>query len=248
MKTLVGIPCYGNQHDVYLARVLEEYRTWPDTDAVVFSDRPRPGIYPKVVVYDLGNDPVSLTHKHRRYFADRVDDYDLFLYAEDDVLVTRRNLEYFIAHNENLGDWQFGGAVPGFFLVERRDDILNYPQYHAEFHWEPQAVYKIQHRGLFCTMAYFTNVHSATCLLTRNQIRLAIRDGNYLREPHLIGRYGKHETNCSGPYLDVCVRKLICLDHFDDALVEHLPGNYIGRLGVSDEVVRADIERLKGEI
>src|SRR5208282_4839507 len=189
MKTLVGIPCYGNQHDVYLARVLEEYRTWPDTDAVVFSDRPRPGIYPKVVVYDLGNDPVSLTHKHRRYFADRVDDYDLFLYAEDDVLVTRVALDYFIRHDRLFTDCQFRNAAPGFFLIERNDElgILNYPQVHAEFHWELPVI-ELHHYGNAHRIARFTNMHSATCILTQSQLEVQIDRGDYLLSPHVIGR------------------------------------------------------------
>ena len=41
-------------------------------------------------------DPWSLPFAHKQVFADRLNNYDLFLYSEDDVLVTEKNIRAFL--------------------------------------------------------------------------------------------------------------------------------------------------------
>ena len=41
-------------------------------------------------------DPWSLPFGHKKIFSERIEDYDLFIYSEDDVLVTWKNIQTFL--------------------------------------------------------------------------------------------------------------------------------------------------------
>ena len=243
-KLLVGITSYGPHHWKYLDRVLREYSSMDfRTRVVVFVDEQRTlGWDIEQVAKDVEKDPCSLTWAHREFFAAEKDNYDLFLYTEDDVLVTERNIRAWIAANENLGD---GETVPGFFIKERResDGLVNYPQAHCSFSWNQY----INERGdrKFC---HFSNVHSACCLLSVRQLGLAILSGKYVAAAHSEPTYQMRELACSGPFVECGLTKLICVSHFDDFTVEHLPGNYIGVLGTPENVIRQQVTAMGGQV
>ncbi|WP_457836069.1 hypothetical protein, partial [Staphylococcus aureus] len=67
-------------------------------DIVVLTNAPKDmGPSVEVLVVDLkGKNPWTLPFPHKQLFADRRDDYDLFLYSEDDTLVTEKNLQAFL--------------------------------------------------------------------------------------------------------------------------------------------------------
>jgi hypothetical protein len=243
VKLLIGITSYGDYHAEYLERVLREYRSFGISRHVaVFTDVGRNyGADIETVVRDVSKDPCSLTWAHRQYFADRLNDYDLFLYAEDDILVTERNVLAWVDANKNLLDSE---AVPGFFVRETResDGHKNYPQAHCTFGWNTW----VNDRGSrkFC---YFSNVHSACCLLSRQQLSMAIRSGRYVAEPHGEPTYAMRELACSGPFVECGLTKLIDITHFDDFVVEHLTANYVGILGTPENVIREQITAMGGQ-
>ncbi len=98
MKILVAIANFGTKNDGYLSRVLAEYRSMPyDIDLVVTSNIPK----------DLGKDvevlwgcrariPIRCPLRTNAFSSERKDAYDLFIYTEDDILITQRNIEAFL--------------------------------------------------------------------------------------------------------------------------------------------------------
>src|SRR5687768_12101494 len=98
MKILVAIANYGTKNDRYLSRVLSEYRSMPyDLNLVALSNLKKDlGADVEVVVGVPQKNPWSMPFSHRRIFAERQDAYDLFLYSEDDMLVTERNIAAFM--------------------------------------------------------------------------------------------------------------------------------------------------------
>ena len=104
MKILVVLASYGHNNDRYLARVLEEYRSMQRTstheiDVVIVSNGPKDlasdSDCVEVVIGLPSKNPYSLPFAHKKVMAERADRYDLFIYSEDDILITERNIDAF---------------------------------------------------------------------------------------------------------------------------------------------------------
>ena len=175
----------------------------------------------EVVVVDLkGKNPWSLPFPHKQIFADRKNDYDLFLYSEDDTLVTEKNILAFLELSAALPE----GEVPGFLRFEQgADGSVNFPEIHGRFHWDPLSV---RRRGAY-TLAFFTNEHAACYLLNRQQLHRAIASGGFLVGPHQ-GNYDLLCTAATDPYTQCGTQKLICISRIDEFMIRHLPNKYVG--------------------
>ena len=180
--------------------------------------------------------PWSLPFAHKQLFADRADQYDLFIYTEDDILITERNIRAFL----DVTDVLLEDEIAGFLRIEK--DIngnLNYPEVHGHFHWDCTSV---RVRGNY-HLAHFTNEHAACYLLTQHQLQKAISSGGFLIEPH----EGKYDLLCSAatdPYTQCGFKKFIPVSHIDDFSAHHLPNKYIGKLGVARPELDAQIASL----
>src|ERR1022692_4253123 len=97
LKILVAIASYGTGNDGYLSRLLDEYRKMPyDVHIVVLSNVQKhlsPDI--EVLVGLPTKNPRSLPFGHKPVLAQRLEQYDLFIYSEDDTLITERNIKAF---------------------------------------------------------------------------------------------------------------------------------------------------------
>ena len=240
MKILAVIASWGTKNDTYLARLIQEYRSMSfDVDVVVLSNLPKPvGPGAEVVVVDLkGKNPTSLPFAHKRIFAERLNAYDLFIYSEDDTLITESNIQAYLKACAVLE----GNEIPGFFRFERgTDGQINYPDVHGPFHWDCQSVRRRKDH----VFASFTNEHAACYVLTRAQLERAIASGGFLVEPHS----GKHDVICTAatdPYTQCGFEKVIGISPLEDFLVHHLPNTYIGSIfGVSESELGSQIECL----
>jgi hypothetical protein len=236
-KLLVALTSYGTLNDRHLSRLIQEYQSMSfDVDILVLSNiRKNLGHSIEGVVRPYGN-PRTLAFLHKQVFADRLEAYDLFLYSEDDVLVTERNIHAYLSASQSLGD----GEIAGFLRFEKGANDRNYPDIHGNFHWDPSSV---RRRG-DSTWAHLTNEHSACYLLTRAQLRRAIDSGGYLVRPH----QGKYDLLCAAatdPYTQCGFRKLLCVSEIDKFLVHHLSNKYVGTCtGIGEREFRTQIEGL----
>lgn len=190
-----------------------------EIDIVVTSNIPKdlgPDI--EVVVGLPAKDPWSLGFAHKPLFAERLENYDLFIYSEDDVLITKRNIDAFLSKTKLLRE----DEIASFFLVETGADGKHYfPQVRQHYRWEPKS---LRSRGGE-TFASFTNEHAACYLLTQGQLRRAMASGGFLVKPH----EGRHDLLCAAatdPYTQCGFKPLVCISRFEDFLVAHLPNKY----------------------
>jgi 2-polyprenyl-3-methyl-5-hydroxy-6-metoxy-1,4-benzoquinol methylase len=239
-RILVAIASYGTSNDDLLVRVVEEYRSMPfAVDIVVLSNiHKEVGPDIEVAVGLPSKDPWSLPFGHKKIFADRLNDYDLFLYSEDDILITERNIRAFLQASKVLPD----DEIAGFFRFEIDPNGQTYfPEVHARHHWD---IGSVRVRGEY-TFGFFTNEHSACYLLTRKQLQRAIASGGFLVGPHKE----MHDLLCTAatdPYTQCGFKKLICLSHLQDFLVRHLSDKYLARMGTAEPEVRRQIQVLLG--
>jgi 2-polyprenyl-3-methyl-5-hydroxy-6-metoxy-1,4-benzoquinol methylase len=207
-------------------------------DIVVLSNIEK-DLYPdvEVIVGLPTNDPWSLPFGHKQIFADRVYDYDLFVYSEDDVLVTQTNIESFRRVTEVLPP----DMLAGFFRFEHDVDGNRwYPDVHRNFHWDPESLCTVDGR----VFAHFTNQHAAVYILTQSQLIRALASGGFLVGPH-SEQYDLLVSAATDPYTQCGFKKVICISQFEEFLVHHLPNKYINyRLSMDDRTVSRQLARL----
>lgn len=238
MKLLVAIASHGHSNDRYLEQLIHEYRSMKfDIDIVVLSNlNKQVGSGVEVVVGVPTKDPWSLPFAHKRIFAERVNDYDLFVYSEDDILVTQENIDAFLRACSVLPETE----IPGFLRIEKAPDgTTYYPEVHHRFHWDPASV---RRRGEFA-FAFFTNEHAACYMLTRAQLCRVLDSGGFLVGPHQES-YDLLCTAATDPYTQCGLKKVICISQLDQFTVHHLPNKYLDRMGTSSAEVKRQIDVL----
>jgi len=227
VKVLVAIANYGKKNMGYLNTLINEYRSMTyHVDVIVLSNIPKDlGTDIEVIVGLPTKDPWSLPFGHKKIFAERADDYDLFIYSEDDTLISENNITAFLDVTTVLPD----NEIAGFMRYEIDASGKKYiSTAHSHYHWLPDTV---ESHGDY-TFARFTNDHSACYLLTRDQLKKAIESGGYLVAPHQ-GRYDLLCSAATDPYTQCGFSKVICVSPFHDFLIHHMPNQYIGKLGVA---------------
>lgn len=191
----------------------------------------------EVIVNTPRGNPWSFPFAHKAIMARHIEEYDLFIYSEDDTLITENNINAFLRATEVLQP----SELAGFLRIEKDAEGRKYfPDVHKNFHWDPQSVVA---RGteLF---AYFTNEHSACYLLTQQQLRHALQSGGFLVGPHQ-GKYDLLVSAATDPYTQCGFKKLVCISNIEDFVIHHLPNKYIGHMGVSEREVLLQVATLK---
>jgi 2-polyprenyl-3-methyl-5-hydroxy-6-metoxy-1,4-benzoquinol methylase len=221
IKILVAIASYGTGNDKYLAQLVREYQSMSfDVHIVVLSNIQKevgPGV--ELVVGLPFKNPWTLPYGHKKIFADRLNDYDLFIYSEDDILISEKNIQAFLKVSKVLPD----NVIAGFLRFEEsKDGEITHPDVLGTYHWEPDSVKSFgEYR-----FAHFTNEHSACYVISRDQLRRAIDSGGFLVGPH----QRKYDLLCAAatdPYTQCGLRKLICISHLQEFLVHHTANKYI---------------------
>lgn len=238
IRLLVAISSYGEGHLELLKRQLQHYQELPmKVDVVVCSNAPKQlGSGVEVVVGMPGKNPWTLPFAHKALFAQRADQYDLFIYSEDDIGVEAKNIRAFLDATAQLD----ADEIAGFLRYEvDANGKRRLAEPWGHYHWKPESV---RRRGDY-TVAEFTNEHAGFYLLTQCQLKRAIASGGYLRGP-CVGRYSLPETAATDPYTNCGFRKVICISALDDFLVHHLPNRYINDLPVSLEAFQEQIQTL----
>jgi 2-polyprenyl-3-methyl-5-hydroxy-6-metoxy-1,4-benzoquinol methylase len=237
-RVLVVIASFGTANDRYLSRVINEYKSMPfKTKIVVLSNLEKisdPEIELKVGLPD--KNPWSLPFGHKRVFADYIDEYDLFIYSEDDILIGERNIRAFAAISSRLEPHE----IAGFLRVENDNANRKYfCDVHDFFHWDPSSVVT---RGNYA-LAYFSNEHAACYILTNEQLKRAVNSGGFLVGPHQW-KYDLLCTAATDVYTQCGWIKLIPISHLSEFCVEHLSHKYIGKLSLSYDDLQPQIDSL----
>lgn len=242
MKILTAIANYGIKNKDYLNTLLREYRSMPyNIDIVVLSDIPKElGSDIEVIVGLSNKNPWSLPFGHKKIFAERVNNYDLFIYTEDDILITEENIKAFLEAVQILPKKEVAGFMR--FEVDSSNQggaARWFPDVYGNFHWTPDSVKSIREY----TFASFTNEHSACYMLTKEQLKKAVESGGFVVVPH-EGKYDLLCTAATDPYTQCGFTKVICISRLDDFLVHHLSNKHAGKVGLRNDDLQKQIGML----
>jgi 2-polyprenyl-3-methyl-5-hydroxy-6-metoxy-1,4-benzoquinol methylase len=238
MKILTVIASYGTNNDQYLQQLIDEYAKMPyQIDIVVVSNIPKSlGSGIEVVVGLPSKNPWSLPFAHKKIFIERQNQYDLFIYSEDDTLISQHNIEAFLQATAVLKP----NEIAGFLRTEQAPDgTIYFSTVHNHYHWDPHSVCR---RG-DDVFAFFSNEHGACYLLTQDQLRQSIASGGFDVNPH-EGKYDMLVSAATDPYTQCGYKKLICITRLLDFTCKHLTNKYIGKTGLEKSQFDVQINAL----
>ena len=237
-RILIAIANHGDGNRIHLERLLEAYRRAPyDCDVVVLSDKPKsfePGI--EVLVGVPERNPWSLPFAHRPLFKERLEDYDFFIYSEDDTLIQGQNIQSFAMAVESLRS----DEIAGFVRTETAPDgQITYSTCHSFFRWIPDSV-RIRGGELWAT---YSNEHAASFIATRDQLTRAYASSGFPLRAH----EGRHDMLCSAAtdiYAGCGLNRIVCIDRIDDFTLPHLSNKYHSKMGLPAREMQWHIEAL----
>jgi SAM-dependent methyltransferase len=239
-RVLIVIASYGTANDRYLARVISEYKLMPFRIKIIVLTNSYKKVDPEIEL-KIGlpsKDPWSLPFGHQRIFAEHINEYDLFVYSEDDILIRERNIRAIVDITACLEP----SEIAGFLRVEYDNNSRKYfCDIHNHFHWHTDSVVSRKEY----TLAFFSNEHAACYMLTKEQLKTAINSGGFLVAPH-CWKYDLLCTAATDVYTQCGWTKLIAISHLAEICVEHLSNKYVGKWGIGDDDLKRQIEYLMG--
>lgn len=237
-RILVVIVSHGRKNDKYLYELVREYQSMSfQVDITILSNiRKKVPRNTKLVIVSQLKNPWSLPFKHKEIFTENVNNYEVFIYTEDDVLINERNIEKYIKINEILPE----NEVPGFLRYEIDENNRKYcSTIHSQFFWDIDSIKSIN--GY--TFAFFNNEHSACFIVTQKQLKDSIKKGNFYIDPY-EERYDMLCSAATDMYTRCGLKKMICISHIDNFLLHHLPNVYIGKMGLPYEELKIQIQSM----
>ena len=236
LKALVCISNYGTKNETFIDRVISECQGFSfETDIHIDTTQDYSRKFPSVSqrFFDMSVKE-DLVFKHREIFCKYQNDYDLFIYTEDDILITEDNINTYLAIIGKLPSTD----ITGFIRYEYKSGDTK-TKYLIDVHPNFPTIRKnpVSIDG----SEYFTleNLHQGCYVLTREQLHTAISSGNYLVPPHTAFKgkqgYGKLECGASDVFINCGFNwKVFPKDHIEDLLVHHLPDLYVNTGGIWD--------------
>ena len=238
LRLLVAIASFGEKNLGFLRKIIQDYRRLPmDVKIIVLSNAPKDlGPEIEVRVGLPSKNPWSLPFAHKPVLAENVEQFDLFVYTEDDIEVTEKHIQAFLEVIPKLDPDELVGYMRYEVAASGEKSV---PDVHGPFHWKPESVRRRD--GL--VTAEFTNEHAGFYILTQGQLRRAIRSGGFLTKPD-DGQYGMLETAATDPYTRCGFRRVVCVSPLDNFLVHHMSNRYAGEMGIPLAAFREQVETL----
>jgi 2-polyprenyl-3-methyl-5-hydroxy-6-metoxy-1,4-benzoquinol methylase len=237
-RILTAITSYGYKNFKLLEKVIRQYRNMPfNIDIVVLSDNLKNlGDNVETIAGLPTRDKWSLPFAHKKVFAERAHLYDIFIYSEDDIGVTERNISAFLKAGKFLNEDEIAGYLR-FEIGEKNKRFIT--DIHGAYHWNPGSVKKRSDK----IIAELTNQHSAFYVLTQAQLKKALASGGFLKEPY-EGRYDLACTAATDPYTSCGFKRVICITEIDDFLIHHMSNRYAGKVGIEFDEFKTQIDVL----
>jgi len=246
-KLLAVLVNYGNEQISFLEKVVKELKSFEKFDVTVIVNS---NIDLNIEEIDKVNtltlpDYQLLPLTCRSVIWENRNDYDVFIYGENDHLFLERHIEKHIEYSNILPK----NKISGLIQFEENETGKYYPAFHAKYNWDLKSVKEYGGKKF----AHFTNVHQASFILTKEQMLRAGANFDFLKlvnENTLLNKIkrelckfgfkierqdNKYSVKCkvnTDVYLYGGMKKMICISEFNDNLIHHLPNLYIdGKAG-----------------
>ena len=203
MKITKHISFYYNSNRVnYINRIITECNSYPfTTDIFIHTNynfsyellHEYNNGKIQIVVHDLSNiNPFYLTWKCRDLLKNHKDDYDIFMYIEDDILVPKEAIIYWLKYNEKL-------IARNYNLGFVRIETLNGEEYITDLHKNEYLtkylenigddLFVINDKNPYCAF-WIYNKHEFNKFINSDLYNIQNIKGYLFREASAIGLHG----------------------------------------------------------
>ncbi len=244
IKILAVLVNYGDEQIDYLEKVVDQLKQFKKYEVTVI-------INSNIPLEIKGADKVNIIKLEdyqllpltcKTVIWENKDNYDIFIYGENDHLFLEKHVDNHLKYTEILPK----NRMPGLLQYEEADNQFYYPGYHSGFEWNFNSV-EIYGNKRF---AFFKNVHQATFIVTKEQLLKVSKKIKFTElvnedDPKLISiikrgikKVFKKDLSKIKLYSEKCkvntdvflyggMKKMICISDFNDNLIHHLPNLYI---------------------
>lgn len=222
-KTLVCIANFGVNQNHYLSEVLACYNSWKQPPDVILHSTHHTDVRPfsalKITEHifpeSIGK---NLVFEHWKTFHANADNYEFFVYQENDILLT----EAVFSNWKSIQSLLPPDRVCGVLRSERDPRGRDYT---IDLHPLFPSIQRLEKHSerLF---AIPWNRHQGCTLLHKGHLQQLIHSGQMMTPPQRKG-YGPLEVGASEAYLCGCLERVIPAEGLQDLLVKHLPNKYV---------------------
>jgi hypothetical protein len=177
----------------------------------------------KIINHDLTNiNPFKLTWKCRELLWQQKDDYDIFMYIEDDILVPNNAIKYWLEYNETLIDKNFNLGFVRIEINNNEEYITDLPRQKFDtFIKINNNEYCINNKNPYCAFWIYNKKEFNRFINSKfydiNNIR-----GYGIREQSAIGLHGLHTHWYNGTLIPLIDKKI-----HESCRIYHMPNNYV---------------------
>lgn len=225
MKILTTIACYSGNSNPYIKPVVEELKQI--SDVVIFSPEiiNIEGVKTEIRDKSLQH---ALVFEPRQYILNHINEYDYFLYNEDDIFISKECLNFAIEVNEKLIKHNLQYNV-GFLRYELENNIPEFVDLspYNSVHLGGNGVSDIIRYVTSIGNEYYFNAwnpHSGNFLLSRDQIKLLYSNGYFSTLPQSTFA-GILESGATGFYN--AMLKYTPAYEYKKLMVHHMSNKYI---------------------
>jgi hypothetical protein len=177
----------------------------------------------QIIYHDLSNiNPFYLTWKCRDLLQKQKNDYDIFMYIEDDILVPYKAIKYWLKYHEKLIQMNYN---LGFVRIE----IDNNNEYITDLYGEQldtiinlyETTYCINNKNPYCAF-WIYNKNEFNRFINSKYYDINNIHGYDIREQSAIGLHGNNTIWYKNTLIPIINNKLI-----EDCKIYHLPNNYV---------------------
>ena len=243
MNILAVIVNYGTEQLQYLEQVVSELKSFKKYNVSVIVNS---NISLNIEGVDLVNvieleDYQLLPLTCKQVIWDHKDDFDVFLFGENDHLFKEHHIDKYLEYTSILPN----NRIAGLIQYEENETGRYYPAYHAHYDWDYNSVEEYEGKKF----AHFTNIHQATFIITKNQLH---KIGKQYDFTQFFGS-SHYSVKCkvnTDIYQFCGMKKMICISDFEDNLIHHLPNIYINgeqgrnKLGYGEDKMKKSINKM----
>jgi len=248
MKTFVVIVNYGTKQLEYLSHVIKTVKEWKcQTDILICTDIPLgiSGVKEKIITCP----PIELPLNAKEEIFKKRKKYDLYVLVENDVEITWKNVECWLACRSKVRL----PYIVGFFQYEKRDGLVWFQSHHPPYSWDKSSLIKIDEY----TLCHHTNLHQG-CFILDQELLDYIKSHphpdpwtgeNQATYEELNPRqlYGPIERSNTDIYRTPGLIKVIPVSHLMDFMIWHMSNKYInGSFGVYSNEMAKILDELLG--
>jgi hypothetical protein len=176
-----------------------------------------------IIYHDLSNiHPFYLTWKCRDLLQQQQNDYDIFMYIEDDILVPYKAIKYWLEYNEKLIEMNYN---LGFVRIEVENNI----EYITDLYGTKLDTIINLNETKYCVNN--KNPYCAFWIYNKNEFNKFVNSNYYdirnilnydIREQSAIGLHGSGTNWYKNTLIPINNNKLI-----EDCKIYHMPNNYV---------------------